>query len=119
MQDRLQSRCSANADALTVAALSGSRSRFGDGRAINGAGLSHSVHSCSLAGGLASYGGDTIDSYRLTGVYVARVLKGEKTADLPVQQGTKLQLFINAKATGALGIVVPLPLPGRADEVIE
>jgi putative ABC transport system substrate-binding protein len=54
--------------------------------------------SFALAGGLASYGGNPLDSYRLTGVYVARILKGEKPADLPVQQGTKLELFINAKS---------------------
>ena len=71
------------------------------------------------SGGLASYGGNLIDSYRLTGAYVARILKGEKPADLPVQQGTKLELFINAKSAKALGITVPLPLSGRADEVIE
>ena len=75
--------------------------------------------SFAAAGGLASYGSDAIDSYRLTGVYVARVLKGEKPVDLPVQQGTKLQLVINARAASALGIVVPLPLSGRADELIE
>jgi putative ABC transport system substrate-binding protein len=71
------------------------------------------------AGGLASYGGNLIESYRLTGVYVARILKGEKPADLPVQQGTKLELFINEKSARALGITVPLPLSGRADEVLE
>jgi putative tryptophan/tyrosine transport system substrate-binding protein len=70
-------------------------------------------------GGLVSYGGNLLDSYRLTGVYVARILKGEKPSDLPVQQGTKLELFINAKAARTLGIAVPLPLSGRADEVIE
>jgi putative tryptophan/tyrosine transport system substrate-binding protein len=63
--------------------------------------------------------GNLIDSYRLTGTYVARILKGEKPADLPVQQGTKLELFINAKSAKELGITVPLPLTGRADEVIE
>jgi putative ABC transport system substrate-binding protein len=71
------------------------------------------------AGGLASYGSNALDSYRLTGVYVARILKGVKPADLPVQQGTKLELFINANAAKALGITIPLPLSGRADEVIE
>jgi putative tryptophan/tyrosine transport system substrate-binding protein len=75
--------------------------------------------SFAAAGGLASYGGNLIDSYRLTGTYVARILKGEKPADLPVQQNTKLELFINAKSAKALGITVPLPLSGRADEVIE
>ena len=75
--------------------------------------------SFAAAGGLASYGGNLIDSYRLTGAYVARILKGEKPGDLPVQQGTKLELFINAGAAKTLGIVVPLPLSGRADEVIE
>jgi putative tryptophan/tyrosine transport system substrate-binding protein len=75
--------------------------------------------SFTAAGGLASYGSNALDSYRLTGVYVARILKGETPADLPVQQGTKLELFINARAANALGIAVPLPLSGRADEVIE
>jgi putative tryptophan/tyrosine transport system substrate-binding protein len=75
--------------------------------------------SFAAAGGLASYGGNLIDSYRLTGTYVARILKGEKPADLPVQQGSKLELFINARSAKALGITVPLPLLGRADEVIE
>jgi putative tryptophan/tyrosine transport system substrate-binding protein len=75
--------------------------------------------SFAVAGGLASYGGNLLDTYHLAGVYVGRILKGEKPADLPVQQGTKLELFINAKAAKELGIAVPLPLSGRADEVIE
>jgi putative tryptophan/tyrosine transport system substrate-binding protein len=79
----------------------------------------HQSRDFTIAGGLMSYGGSFVESHRQAGVYTGRILKGDKPAELPVQQVTKVELFINLKAAKTLGVTFPLSLLGRADQVIE
>src|SRR5262245_8945855 len=79
----------------------------------------HQYREFAAAGGLMSYGTDTSELSHQVGVYAGRILKGEKPAEMPVQQATKVELIINLKTAKAFGITFPLPLLGRANEVIE
>ena len=79
----------------------------------------HQSRDFAIAGGLMSYAGSFMESHRQAGIQTARILKGAKPAEMPVQQVTKVELIINLKTAKTLGIAMPRTLLGRADEVIE
>jgi putative ABC transport system substrate-binding protein len=110
------------ADALMIGAdsfLNSRREKLGALTALHRLPAIQNSGEFAAAGGLAGFGGSGTDAYRIAGSYAGRILKGEKPADLPVQQSTKAELIINLKTAKALGLSVPLSLLGRADEVIE
>jgi len=117
-----QKLVSERVDALLVApdlSLSSRRVQIAILAARNSVPAIYSVRNYAEAGGLISYGANASDSLRQEGVYVGRILKGAKPADLPVEQSTKFELVINLRTAKALGLNIPPTLLARADEVIE
>ena len=102
-----------------AASFSGKTAQFATLAARHGMPAIYTGRDFATAGGLMSYGASFADAYRIAGMYTGRVLKGEKPLDLPVQQATRVELFVNLQTAKTLGLTLPLSLLGRADEVIE
>jgi putative ABC transport system substrate-binding protein len=104
---------------LSDAMLNSHRTRVADLAVRNRLPAAFGVRESAEAGGLMSYGSSFLDSFGRAAIYVDKILKGAKPADLPVEQPTKLELVINLKTARALGLTIPQSLLGRADDVIE
>jgi len=102
-----------------VAAIHSLSAKAGELAARHGVPLVGAGREFVMAGALFGYSADIVDAYRLTGGYAARVLKGEKPSDLPVQQAIKIELLINLKVAKALGVTVPRSILARTDKAIE
>ncbi len=122
IEDAFSRLAQASAKALVIegdAVFAGQHSRLIELAARKGVPLMLPNPAMTRAGGLMAYGANLSDAFHIAGGYVARILKGEKPADLPVQQSTKVQFIVNLRTVKALNLTIPFSVLGRADEVIE